>query len=161
VAKKDDTPPNTPLNTPIATDCGIYYLLKADHRTGGNQHKSQWTISRTAEIGVFDASVTAGWRDGASAWGLHLVAGSPTALGTSTRSEELRIAKFVGPRNVPIGNPAERNPGSAWHGYPADYRQNAHDRPTMAVLTQWLVVGHLAKHEIRRIRGGQPCSLSA
>ena len=135
----------------VATEAPTY-VSKADHRDG-TRAKSQWTITFSAEKDCFVASWTRGWLITNRGWGLHLVDGVPASVGTSARSSgravpaDLKVATFRGDSNI-------------WHGYPADYCIHAQDRPPITVLQEWATLGLIRKHELRRIRGSQPCSLS-
>jgi hypothetical protein len=142
------------FDDPFPTLVGQSYALKSDHRDGSKK-KSQWFITTQEEVNAFEGAYSMSWvsASGEPAWGLHLVDGKPTMLGTGYKDpscpERLWLAKFI--RNVlPV----------FWHGYPATYRRRNQDRPPVSVLRDWCNHGHIGKHEIAKIRGGKRCSLS-
>jgi hypothetical protein len=149
------------FDNPVTTSVGQSYVVKSDHRDGSKK-KSQWIIAPQEEVNTFEGAYSLSWTStsGQQAWGLHLVDGRPTILGTAptklgtthrgpSRTERLWLAKFV--RNAtPV----------FWHGYPANYRHKSQDRPPVSVLQAWHDCGYISKREISRIRGSKPCSLS-
>jgi hypothetical protein len=142
------------FDEPFATSVGELYAVKSDHRNGSKQ-KSRWEVSPQEEVAVFERACKASWSSssGEQAWGLHLIAGKPSALGSASSDpsskERLWLAKFV--RNaLPV----------FWHGYPARYRRKKQDCPPVSVLQDWWSRGYIQKHEILKIRSCRPCSLS-
>jgi hypothetical protein len=144
-------PPNPfPHDTALSTSIvGVRYIIKADHRNGGNGRKSQWVIAEPAEVQCFERSHKSNWTTTNAAWGLHLPGSSPQVLGRSVTGTDLKIARFL-----PAAN------GKTWHGFPADYRRKKQDRPAVTVLLLWLKAGFIRKHDISRVRSGKPCNLS-
>jgi hypothetical protein len=128
------------------------YISKKDHRDGTST-KSQWVITFNQEKDCFVVAWTRGWTQIARGWGLHLVEGVPVKVGVAAQNTDraatvtLKVAIF-------------RTDSTVWHGYPSDYRIHAQDRPSIDVLKEWTKLGFIKKHEVRKIRGGQPCSLS-
>jgi hypothetical protein len=137
------------FDVPFATSLHTNYLYKSDHRNGGNPLKSQWVIDLAAELSCFEGAHSAGWIDDTVAWGLRIIGGVPSVVGTSIRGVPLKLAKFV-----------ETKQPQYWHGYPADYRQNAQDRPSVEILLKWVTLAYIGKHEAVRVRTQKRCSLS-
>src|SRR5262249_2377216 len=129
---------NTPLATAIAN---VQYIIKADHRDGGNGYKSQWVIPEPSEVRCFEQSHQSKWIDNNTAWGLHLPAPPPQVLGRSVEGADLRIARFISAAN-----------GAIWHGFPADYRRKMQDRPTNTILVLWMRAGYIRKRDISKVR---------
>jgi len=140
-----------PHNTPLATSIvGVRYIIKADHRNGGNGRKSQWVIPEPAELQCFERSHRAKWTNNNTAWGLHPAVPPLQVLGRSVQGVDLRIARFLAAAN-----------GTTWHGFPADYRRKRQDRPAITILLLWFRAGYIRKHDISRVRSGKRCSLSS
>jgi hypothetical protein len=138
----------------IKTRLDIFYVPNPLHRNH-DREKSQWRITETDEISVFELSHLSNWFScsNSHSWGLHLQNGQPLILGCSAANApyicDLRIAKFV--RNThPI----------YWHGYPANYRIHNQDKPPMPVLNDWQRRGYISKSDKSKIRKGKRCNLS-
>jgi hypothetical protein len=144
--------PNTGGQYDVAfpTKVGTNYLFKSDHRNGGNGKKSQWTITPPEELNCFETAHAAQWLEGSEGWGLHLNGTTPLVIGTAVGGAVLKLAKFV-----------DNAQPQSWHGYPADYRTKAQDRPSTRILLLWVAASHIQKHEAIRIRTQKKCSLSA
>lgn len=134
---------------PCRTSLGYSYVLHSHHRNG-NVEKSQWTVTYKEEITLFEGSIMTEPPGICDTWSLRkdksVVGRSPLKI---PPARDLRIAKFV-----------KNSDHNYWHGYPADYRMHAHDRPPIEILLKWHKTGQIEKHEISKVRRGQPCSLS-
>jgi len=125
------------------------YVINPQHRDG-NPHKSQWTVSQAAECSLFNTSNSSGWLDFSSkkGFGINKTEAAIDQLGLWTdRVTVLKIAKFVGDQQ------------DQWHGYPANFRQNAQDRPTTTILRKWNYVDYITKAQMGKITRGQKCDL--
>jgi hypothetical protein len=120
-----------------------------DYHRNGHPEKSQWTISEAEEINCFKLSENNKWLLQDHGWGLHFINGKADFLGIAQdRVTLVFIAKFVA-----------KSPANAWHGYPADYRNNSKDIPAECILKEWLNKKIISTAKIRKITKGQPCSL--
>lgn len=141
------------FDQPFMTSVCDHYVLHSHHRNG-NPNKSQWIITPPEEIALFENVFLVQMPSDGNLWGLRAEGGGVHNIGRSCTQvppvRNLRIAKFV-------CNTAPR----FWHGYPADYMLSPQDRPPVSVLQAWRQNGHIQKHEIAKIRGSKPCSLSA
>lgn len=136
------------LGHSISVGSTIYRPSPA-HRRRGNPNKSTWTIVVNDEVRCFLTALRSGWCLDVVGWGLHFDGQDrPAHLGLSTQGEAVKIAKFAKGANE-------------WHGYPIDYRRNIYDRPVFAVVSLWHRSGIIDKADMRRVLGGQPCSLSS
>jgi hypothetical protein len=125
------------------------YVINPQHRDG-NPHKSQWTVSQAAECSLFNTSNSSGWLDFSSkkGFGINKTEAAIDQLGLWTdRVTVLKIAKFVGDQQ------------DQWHGYPANYRKNQHDKPAISVLNLWFVSDLISKADMSRIKLGKKCNL--
>jgi hypothetical protein len=138
------------LDVAHPTGVGIPYILKSDHRNGGNGKKSQWKISPVLEVRCFEHAHRSGWRQTLNAWGLHLPVKAPAVLGVTVDGEDVKLAKFLSQSST-----------TPWHGYPADYRRNPQDRPAVNVLQSWRTNGLITLSDVARVRRGRRCSLSS
>ena len=126
---------------------GRVYYFHPDHRNG-NRNKSQWTVNRTAEFGIFIESEDRSWGDGsASYWGLLVREGRIEYLGTCVTGRQLNIAHFVS------------HNAQDWHGYPANPRRNTRDAPIEPVRRAWLSTGLITKAQANRLKRRLICSL--
>ena len=124
------------------------YIPNPDHRNQ-TPRKSQWTISIDEEIRCFNVAQVRGWHVNNVGWGLYMPNAHPDWLGVAQdHHTKVFIAKFVSSQHT-----------DTWHGYPADYRRNAHDIPHERVLNSWLQDGIFTPAKIRKITKGQRCSL--
>ena len=142
------------LSTPalghaFATEVVQQYVLLAKHRGHAGPNRSVWKVSVSTEVGCFVEAWQEAWRSSCrELWG-HLRSNSRLKpLGLNVHGQDLWFGKFV-----------RDSDASPWHGYPADYRRNAQDRPPTSVLRQWRDQGILAKHQIAKIARGQRCKL--
>lgn len=134
----------------VARPNGLRYLCPDYHRTTRRTGKSYWTIKVSEEITVFDSASTQGWLINGNGWGLYITQGGPEYLG--------KAQDHV--RDVFISRYREDSLLGRWHGYPADYVKNPEqDTPDVAVLDSWLTQKFLPKAKIRKIAGGELCSL--
>lgn len=126
----------------------IQYSPNPQHRDN-NPNKSQWIITEDEEMNCFKTAYSKGWVIGNNAWSLHYIQNELTYLGIGVdRSTNLFIAKFKNDISH-----------STWHGYPADYQQNAQDVPGTDILRDWIKCNVLPKAKISKIMKGQPCKL--
>lgn len=125
------------------------YVINPQHRDG-NPNKSQWTIVEDSEYVLFGTAQSSGWLDVSIKKGFGIKKNGVLIdqLGLWTdRTTILKIAKFVGDHQ------------DEWHGYPANFRQNAHDRPTTDVLRKWNEAEYISKSQMGKITRGQKCNL--
>jgi hypothetical protein len=125
------------------TQNGVRYIISPEHRAGGNHAKSKWAISPDEEVLCFVDCLKNNWLSSKNGWGLiaNNGRGNFTLLGHSPTMMELYLAKFV-----------DSNP---WHGYPANIRQNIHDRPGNIILMDWYKKELIYKHQVSRIKNGR------
>ena len=137
------------MGFPCTTAVGQPYSALARHRGRPGRRHSVWLISIPEEVACFDRAWQGEWGNmGDELWG-HIDSGQRLEpLGLNGHQEKLWFAKFV--RAVRA---------SPWHGYPADYRRKAQDRPPTRVLHQWRDLGILAKHQVAKVASGRPCKL--
>lgn len=138
--------PKVGLTTQVA--CGESYQPHRKHRGRPTKTASVWTKSVASEVGYFTQACLAGWGVGDCLWGHHASTHGLEAVGRNHFGEDLWFGKFV-----------RSGTGDVWHGYPADYRRHAHDRPSTNVLVAWRRSGVLKKHQIAKVAGGRPCKL--
>ena len=122
-----------------------FYTIVSYHRNNSNSSKSKWTILDNEEIACFLKSMQETWVFDKFAWGLHLIEGEILQLGINPMKEILKCAKFV------------QNEG-IWHGYPADYMRNIHDKPHSNILNNWRDSNIITKSQMSKIKQGK-CSL--
>lgn len=121
------------------------YQPNSAHRNG-RAGKSQWTVSRQAELGTFSDCVTSNWGGQARYWGLFRANGNVSYLGLDRdHSTALFIAQFDGKSQPQI-----------WHGYPVNHRDH---RPPDAVLNSWLEHQVLSPAKISKIVARKKCKL--
>ena len=143
------TLPTTVLGRTFATAVGQEYVPLAKHRGRADPNRSVWKVSVSTEVGCFVEAWQESWRSSCSElWGHFRSGGRLRPLGLNVHGQDLWFGKFV-----------RVSDASPWHGYPADYRRNAQDRPPTSVLRQWRDQGTLAKHQIAKIARGQRCKL--
>jgi hypothetical protein len=124
------------------------YIVSSYHRGSPTQEKSTWIISPDQEIECFVLAKEAKWEGVSVAWGVHLIGNRIQSLGINHSRIELKIAKFV-----------DGSATNIWHGYPADFRTKAKDRPPINILASWKDKGIILKHHVRKISGGIECNL--
>ena len=125
----------------------MVYQCNPSHRNNSPQ-KSQWTISTTDEIAIFNHSESQGWILEECGWGLHIFRDKPQWLGIAKdKIRKLFIAKFV------------RKLSSPWHGYPADHSRLAQDVPHEIIVSSWIDKQLISKAKARKILRGMKCSL--
>lgn len=133
--------------SPVTTAVGEVYLALPKHRGQPDQHRSVWTKPVPEEVACFIEAWRGSWGvKSGELWGHVSGDAGLQPLGRNGHNEPLWFAKFL--QNL---SPAQ------WHGYPADYRRNAQDRPPTDVLDKWRQVGALAKHQMLKIKAGRPC----
>ena len=123
------------------------YLVSPAHRRR-QAGKSRWTISVDEEVECFIHSQTHNWIEASTAWGIIQNGNGLLILGLSTTNISLKLAKFV-----------DSDGTNLWHGYPADFVRNNHDRPGMLTLHDWKTRGFIEKHHMIKIRKGKECNL--
>jgi hypothetical protein len=128
-------------------EINCYYTIVSYHRDNSNPEKSKWTIQEDEELLCFVQSIKQSWKNGKFAWGLHIINGIIEQLGVNKFREPAKCAKFVDPGQ-----------NDKWHGYPADFIRNSHDRPTPVVLKVWNDQNLITKPQMVRILQGK-CSL--
>lgn len=141
------------LNTPY--DIGSLYpdwqidglYMSVDYHRNGDPEKSQWTISIEHEFESFAVSRKNKWFNDQHGWGIH------------PSMELLDVGRLVDGRNVQIARFQEMTPHgqeiqNKWHGYPADIKGKTSDIPILKVLTDWLELGIIKKHQLSKIRRG-------
>lgn len=118
------------------------------HRGRTGRH-SVWTVPVSTEVACFVRACRESWGVSCSElWGHNRTDGRLEPLGLNGHGECLWFGKFVqAAHTIP------------WHGYPADYRRKAQDRPPVSVLQQWRDLGILAKHQVAKVMSGRPCKL--
>ena len=123
------------------------YTIVSYHRNNSNPNKSKWTILEDEEIACFLKSMREAWIFDKVAWGLHLNETEILQLGISSSpfNEILKCAKFVCNQDN-------------WHGYPADFMRNIHDKPHSNILNSWLDKKFITKSEMAKIKQGK-CAL--
>lgn len=123
------------------------YTPNPQHRNAAyaNQ-KSQWTIPIPDEYTCYNTATASGWCGAQCGWGLHLEQGVPAPVGSSSRANQLYIAKFVQDQNV-------------WHGYPIAHWLSPFDKPSDATLQSWEASGFINRATRARIYRGKRCSL--
>ena len=124
------------------------YIISSQHRRQGNPNKSIWTISFNEEVECFIQAINQEWKNGSKAWGLQFINNALQSIGINNNRQELKLAIFVDGSKINV-----------WHGYPADYLQNSHDRPTTRILKNWVDSGYITKAKMSKIRLGQSCNL--
>jgi len=126
---------------------GLYYACHPHHRNG-NGNKSQWTISKPAEISCFTHAHAQAWVDGTRAFGIFPI-GNPDYLGVAQeRHRQLFLARFE-----------DGNGNQRWHGYPADPQKKAGDRLSEVIKEKWIRTNVLPPAKVRKLQRGEPCRL--
>lgn len=123
------------------------YVINTQHRDR-NPNKSQWTVAETDERSLFNVAISE-WLEISSnnAYGIKKTGASLDVLGICVdRTTNLKIAKFKGDQDV-------------WHGYPANYRINQHDKPSPTILEKWKQAELISKSDMAKISRGQKCNL--
>ena len=112
------------------------------------RQKSQWTISETIELAVYQNSVNNNWLADTAYWGLHLKGYIAHQLGVSRQpsSDGLKIAKFVVDQQ------------NNWHGYPVAHWISPWDNPSDEILRKWKAAGIINKAKMAKIHRGQKCN---
>lgn len=120
----------------------VNYTISPDHRPGANLGKSIWAIIPDDEVECFRLCFVNNWIASKKGWSLISEGkGNFRLLGYSSKHDELFLAKFVG--------------DTTWHGYPANIRENIHDRPAHPILMDWLAKQLLHKYQVSRIKQGK------
>ena len=131
------------------TAVGQAYVALPRHRGRAARRHSVWTVPVPTEVACFVQAWQASWGVGCGElWGHSRPDSRLEPLGLNGHGENLWFGKFV-----------QSAPSSPWHGYPADYRRRAQDRPPTKVLHQWRDLGVLAKHQAAKVASGRPCKL--
>ena len=126
-----------------------FYTISSQHRYVRPKEKSKWTVTYEEEVNIFRNSYSEKWLEGYICWGLLLNGDNIILqLGINKFNENLFISKFI-----------DGNKNSKWHGYPADYKRNLYDRPSVRILSLWKDSGKIEKHHISKIRCGKKCNL--
>ena len=131
------------INGEVTLDDGAKYMFVEQHRKQ-NAVKSKWIISFAEEHTCFSLAYNNRWIDTNKGWGLHFLENRISQLGISRSGQRLFIAKFVDSTN-----------NNVWHGYPADYVSNIHDRPATSVLSDWVDREYIDKTGMNRIISGK------
>lgn len=128
-------------------EINCYYTIVSYHRDNSNPEKSKWTIKEDEELLCFKQSIKQSWKKDKFAWGLHIINGIVEQLGVNKFKDSTKCAKFVDPGQ-----------NDKWHGYPADFIRNSHDRPPQVVLKVWYDQNLITKPQMVRILQGK-CNL--
>ena len=136
------------LNDKIESDKEVKYIISSKHREKTNPVKSYWVIEYVEELECFINNYVNNHKVDNLTWGFIQDESSLKVLGINTFQEELKLAKFIDSSKINI-----------WHGYPADDRRKAQDRPCSIVLKKWVDSKIITKSKMLKIRQGQTCNL--
>ena len=130
--------PTTSNGQDYETAHGEKYFVKPDHRNGG--WRSQWAVSATREVQIFEYSLGQGWGDGSVCWGLNLESEKAAILGTR--------GEFISKHPRPAAN-------VPWHGYPAQpVPAHPNDVPPDGLLQNWRSASYVSFTTIKKIHRG-------
>lgn len=124
---------------------GLYMTIGYHHN--GAPEKSQWLISVEEEFKSFAVSRKNKWYNEQRGWGIH-PSGTLMDVGRLTDGRTVQIVRFQ--EMTPLGQMIQ----NIWHGYPADIKGKTNDIPIYDVLTHWLKLGIIKKHQLSKIRRG-------
>lgn len=120
------------------------YQINPQHRNGSSS-KSQWTITRKAEVELFGWANEKESKSGDYYWGVIQHNNKCIDLGITVAENKTKIARFVHSHEPII-----------WHGYPVDYIQDPqNDCPRRELLLKWKAMGIIEKHQISRLTSGK------
>ena len=133
----------------------LYYASISYHRNGTRlNEKSQWEISIEDEFELFNTNYSnvSGYFDNHVGWGVSYTQDADkcivNAIGRGTSKETLYFVKYL-----------DGGKDNKWHGYPANYMLNIHDKPSSHFLTAIYNEGIISKPQFAKIKKGKRCDL--